>query len=168
GDCGMNVNTDECWIWPGPRTVNGYGRKGGALAHRVVYEAVTGPIPRGMLLHHICQNKLCVNPKHLKLEIDQAAHGADHRNLKTHCVNGHEYTPENSYYTPSGIRRCRECHRKRERERATALRTLKAELALDLEAFEGEGYFMQAGRVRKALADTNALGRVLSDDGRQT
>lgn len=33
--------------------------------------------------------------------------------LKTHCANGHEYSPENTYITPAGHRRCMTCHRDR-------------------------------------------------------
>jgi hypothetical protein len=33
-----------------------------------------------------------------------------HRNsAKTHCLRGHEFTPENTYYTPHGSRHCRTC-----------------------------------------------------------
>jgi hypothetical protein len=28
---------------------------------------------------------------------------------KTHCVNGHEFTPENTYVDPNGKRNCRKC-----------------------------------------------------------
>jgi hypothetical protein len=28
---------------------------------------------------------------------------------KTHCRHGHPFTPENTYYTPDGRRRCRAC-----------------------------------------------------------
>jgi hypothetical protein len=40
----------------------------------------------------------------------------------THCVNGHEYTPENTLVKREGGRRCRKCHRDYERERRTVLR----------------------------------------------
>ena len=143
---------DDCWVWRGVEGVAGYGRRGGQLAHRIIYEAARGPIPRGMLLHHVCENKLCVNPWHLKLEVDNAAHRAEHR--KTHCVHGHEYTPENTYYHPQGARRCRECHRNESRERAAALRLLRSELEHDLEVFEGDGYPLCAERVKKALSKT--------------
>ncbi len=49
-------------------------------------------------------------------------------------------------------RRCRACHRAEAKERAAALiRMLRAELERDLEVFEGDGYSIQAGRVREAL-----------------
>lgn len=35
-------------------------------AHRVMYEAVKGPIPDGLTIDHTCFNTTCVNPKHLE------------------------------------------------------------------------------------------------------
>jgi hypothetical protein len=54
-----------CWEW---RLCldKGYGRKKGIGAHRVLYEARKGPIPRGYHLHHKCENPRCVNPDHLE------------------------------------------------------------------------------------------------------
>ncbi|WP_369010576.1 HNH endonuclease signature motif containing protein, partial [Bacillus cereus] len=34
-------------------------------AHRYVYENLSGPIPEGMELDHLCRNPPCVNPDHL-------------------------------------------------------------------------------------------------------
>lgn len=34
----------------------------------------------------------------------------------THCPQGHEYTPENTYITPAGYRQCKTCRRVRVRE----------------------------------------------------
>lgn len=36
---------------------------------------------------------------------------------KTHCVNGHEFTPENVYRKPNGKRYCRTCSIARSRAR---------------------------------------------------
>src|SRR5574341_701009 len=72
---------DECWIWIGAVSDNGYGkigrRKGlkytSEYAHRMSYELTYGPIlgPRNSVVNHICSNRLCVNPAHLEL-VEQA------------------------------------------------------------------------------------------------
>lgn len=36
---------------------------------------------------------------------------------RTHCPQGHTYSDENTYRTPSGHRRCKECNRQRARDR---------------------------------------------------
>lgn len=55
-----------CHIWQGPLHRSGYGNAGNGLAHRVFYERHKGKIPPGLDLHHLCKEKLCVNPDHLK------------------------------------------------------------------------------------------------------
>lgn len=37
--------------------------------------------------------------------------GGQFRAARTHCPQGHEYTPENVYHTPAGSRACRTCRR---------------------------------------------------------
>lgn len=62
---------DGCWIWPGALTKDGYGymRVGpvSRSTHRVAYEAVNGPIPRGMVVRHRCDVRACCNPAHLQV-----------------------------------------------------------------------------------------------------
>lgn len=41
----------------------------------------------------------------------------------THCLHGHEFTPENTYRDARGRRRCGECHRAGDRERRRIKRT---------------------------------------------
>lgn len=113
----------DCREWPGRKGRNGYGLltlRGGTLyAHRVVWELVNGPIPEGMEVCHTCDNPPCCNPAHLflgthqdnMLDMAQKGRWGNQNKGRTHCRNGHEYTPENTYWAPSGYRVCLTCRR---------------------------------------------------------
>lgn len=57
----------ECWRWAAHiNKVSGYAQTGSGYAHRAIYEVIFGPIPDGLQLDHLCQNRWCVNPYHLE------------------------------------------------------------------------------------------------------
>lgn len=116
----IDTTQPGCWEWPSHNT-NGYSQVkiNNRLvgAHRAVYEIVVGSIPRGMVLDHLCINPVCCRPDHLEA-VTQAVNvmrsiGICAENArKTHCSNGHEFTPENTARdSRNGGRKCRACAR---------------------------------------------------------
>jgi hypothetical protein len=120
-------NLGPCWVWTANR-VGGYGtvtRSGKVRkAHRVAWELMIGSVPEGLDLDHLCRVRHCVNPAHLepvtrRENILRGEGIAAKRAAQTHCVNGHEFTHENTINhksDPPHLRHCRECARIRQRE----------------------------------------------------
>lgn len=84
---------DACWEWMGRLHKGGYGRfavdkrhKGG-YAHRQAYELSVGPIPEGLFVCHHCDNRKCVNPKHLYA-------GTHEDNVRDMLERGRQAQPE--------------------------------------------------------------------------
>lgn len=109
----------DCWLWTGATETTGYGvtrwlgRK--ALPHRVIWEALVGPIPEDMQIDHLCRVRSCVNPDHLepvtpkentRRSVMSLYSGPRHR---THCPSGHPYSGKNVRLY-RGRRYCRTCH----------------------------------------------------------
>ena len=111
---------DECWPWTAALDRGGYGliKFGGASrrAHRIAYMLLVGPIQEGLVLDHLCRNRRCVNPAHLEPVTQEENARRGEQAQMTHCIRGHELTPENTYVKPSNGRRgCLQCRRSRRR-----------------------------------------------------
>lgn len=61
-----------CWECTARSNRNGYTRtwdpvtKREPVSHRLAWEHVKGPIPRGMILDHLCRFRACLRPDHLE------------------------------------------------------------------------------------------------------
>lgn len=125
-------NETHCWVWRGRKHRQGYGwfdlGRSQVLAHRIAFTLARGRIPDGLVLDHLCRNPSCVNPAHLEpvSHRENCLRGTSPLALKarqTHCVHGHEFTPENTYHAPGaapGHRQCLACIRIRNAARGAA------------------------------------------------
>jgi hypothetical protein len=118
----INKLDTGCWEWNREiHSTTGYGRFRASNidwgAHRFSYFYYKGEIPNRYHIHHICENRWCVNPKHLKavssiehIHMSNGWAGKNHR--KNYCKNGHKFTKKNTYkrIRNNSLRReCRTC-----------------------------------------------------------
>lgn len=100
--------------------------------HRLVAEAFLGPMPAGMQTRHLDDDKTNNAAANLAYgtraenEADKVRNGLAHPNAaKTHCPQGHEYSPENTREQVKDgrvSRSCKTCHRKRKAAYVARLR----------------------------------------------
>jgi hypothetical protein len=121
-----------CWSWVGATDSSGYGHlrvKGKLItAHRLAHQLWIGPLVEGLEVDHLCANRRCFNPLHLEQvprSVNKARGKVNGHKGKTHCTNGHEFTPENTYLNPQRNgdmrRQCKTCIFDRTRRRRARL-----------------------------------------------
>ena len=119
----LNIKKDDttkCWEWLGYVYKSGYGGvtfEGQRLeAHRLSYWLFVGN-PDGWHIDHICRNRSCVNPDHLRLvtqaDNNRYAAGWNYKEgswycKRNHLVEGYNAMPQS--LGRSGVQ-CRACQR---------------------------------------------------------
>lgn len=92
-----------------------HNRRVTAKVHRLVLIAFGGPAPSGT---ECCHNNGIPSDNRIEnLRWDSTSanrrdcvnHGTHKNASKTHCMRGHEFTPENTYIKPGNNRQCRTC-----------------------------------------------------------
>lgn len=115
--------TGFCWLFEGWVDKEGYGYARFDLkaqrVHKLAYEQLIGPVPDGLHLDHLCRVRHCVNPDHLEpvTPRENLMRGFTHARVnaeKSHCKNGHEFTPENTLQDDKQ-RYCRACARDKQK-----------------------------------------------------
>lgn len=128
----IKVNQESgCWEWQKALTNSGYGKfhiiNGDYMTHRVSYSIFKEGLNTDLVVDHICKNRKCCNPNHLRLAsfsenvLENSDSGAAINKSKTHCIRGHELIPPNiiSSKMKSGqmSRCCRHCFNNQRRIR---------------------------------------------------
>jgi len=118
----LDVTEDNCWIWKGAKTPDGYGRFRSddgleTAAARYAYRKYEDDIPPKHLLYHACGKNGCVNPEHMRpvtaVEHTRLSGGPVGKNSrKKKCRNGHPLSGKNLIIDVNGRRRCRKCDKR--------------------------------------------------------
>jgi len=107
------------------------GKRFAYAVHRLVAETFLGPLPDGLVTCHIDgdnQNNAASNLRYATASennLDIVRHGRNHNVNKTHCPQGHEYSPGNVLKNTDRGRRCRTCHNERSARRRAAQRAAR-------------------------------------------
>jgi hypothetical protein len=131
-----SIGRVRSWVGPGgatgrrrlstPRVLkqnlgpNGYYRlkTGGSsvrLVAHLVAAAFLGQRPDGMEIRHLNGVRTDNRVENLAYgtrsenQLDRLLHGTHNQGNKTHCIHGHPFNELNTYYRPTGGRRCRTC-----------------------------------------------------------
>ena len=123
-----NIDIDsvtECWNWKLSKDRDGYGfltiNSKSYRAHRASYRVFVDQPDPYLVMDHICRNRSCVNPEHLrqvttKINVTQNSLSIQASNAsKTHCINGHEFTEVNIITPKDNSRQYRICVNARQR-----------------------------------------------------
>ena len=81
-----HVTKRGCWVWDGRTNEKGYGVKyadgKNIRAHRWYYKQYSGEeLVDGLVIHHTCGSRLCVNPEHM-VQVSRGDHNTMHHDIR--------------------------------------------------------------------------------------
>jgi hypothetical protein len=116
GDAGLQEDCHFVALAPAPcgYVMKYLGNYKTGYIHRLIYEEKYGELPKGRHLHHLCHNKLCVNPDHLvsltakeHFRLHSIPKAAEYYQSQKECAKGHELSDY------SGRKICKVCRYER-------------------------------------------------------
>ncbi len=166
---------DECWLWQGSTSADGYGRLGRTqesgkvklwVAHRYAFIQTHGALNPELTIEHLCRVRNCCNPSHLE-EVTRSVNAkrsrAQFEGSQTHCLRGHPFSGDNLEIR-SGKRHCRTCIRAagkmrypadkvlgRKNSEIKALRVRNRELEKRIAENKGHDYRAELQSVKSSL-----------------
>ena len=124
-----SITDNGCWVSDFPPNNVGYPCMGGGaryyevsrLVHRVAYHELVGPLDEALVIDHLCGNKRCWCPQHLR-QVPQGVNNepgrlarAEAQRSQELCKRGHPLSGDNLYKHPvNGGRTCRTCRKDNE------------------------------------------------------
>lgn len=121
---GTQKHLKGCLLSPSTNGKNGYlkvtlakpGTKEQRFVHALILETFVGPRPAGLEARHLDDSRSNNTIANLRWgtrsenNYDRVANGGHPLAAKTHCKHGHEFTPDNIYWTGGGRHRhCKRC-----------------------------------------------------------
>ena len=95
----------SCVVWFGCDNAKGYGRilvgSKRQNVQRVTYEIANGKIPEGMVIDHVCHERSCVNPDHMR--VCTSSENAKNRKLNANNATGLKGVYKSRYKSNRGL-----------------------------------------------------------------